>query len=138
MRNQDIDSIFLADEIRDWFFHNSGLNGAVNDKGHFVFLSDSWNNELGWTITELKEMNFFDLIHPEDFERSLDAYKTNDNYQEDNPKGFINRYRCKSGKYVTIWWKPIDKDIDGYKLFSAEAIRDEEIAELLRLKILEK
>lgn len=135
MRREEIEAIFEKEEVMELFFHNSGLNGAVNKNGHFVYLSDTWSQVLGWSEKELLETPFMQFIHQDDYKKTLEAYNTNDHYQEKHEKGFINRYKCKDGSYIHIYWKTWAGKIRQLNLFSAEPIHDQDIAKLMIKKL---
>ncbi len=100
-----IDKVYKDKEDRRQFFtHNQMMFAAVNKENKFVFFSDSWLKCLKLKPEELRDINFTLLIHPDDLERSLDAY---DFYKETGKfaiKMFHNRYRRSDGTYASIQW----------------------------------
>lgn len=72
--------------------------------GRILWASPSWTDLLGWSLDELRELGYWQLIHPEDIERTSAAvaeWKRNGRRGGD---GFRNRYRCKGGGYKTLEW----------------------------------
>ena len=100
-----IDKVYQDVEDRHKFFsHNQMMFAAVNKENRFVYFSDSWLKCLKLKPEELRDINFTLLIHPDDLERSLDAY---DFYKETGKfaiKMFHNRYRRSDGTYASIQW----------------------------------
>jgi PAS domain S-box-containing protein len=68
-------------------------------------VNPAWTSVLGWTKQELIDANFFDLIHPDDLERTKEGAKS---LSEGNTLWrFDNRYRRKEGGYRWIAWTAI-------------------------------
>lgn len=68
-------------------------------------VNPAWTSALGWTKQELIDANFFDLIHPDDLERTKEGAKS---LSEGNTLWrFDNRYRRKEGGYRWIAWTAI-------------------------------
>jgi len=100
-----IDKVYKdVEDRRKFFSHNQMMFAAVNKENRFVYFSDSWLKCLQLDKKELKEIDFTSLMHPDDLERSLDAY---DFYKETGKfaiKLFHNRYRRSNGTYASIQW----------------------------------
>jgi PAS domain S-box-containing protein len=57
---------------------------------------------LGWTEREVAGMSIFELLHPDDIERTRAGFELT---QQGQPAiRFPNRYRCKDGSYRWISW----------------------------------
>lgn len=71
--------------------------------GNFLRLNRSWENTLGYSLSDLLGSNFTDLIHPDDVALTAEALKI---LKSQKPiTNFINRYRCKDGSYRWIEWR---------------------------------
>ncbi len=88
---------------RDLFFDLSidmlcvaGLDGC------FLHLSPSWKRILGWDEKDLLDRTPLEFVHPDDHERTLEAWKRLAAGEE--ILGFENRYRCSDGSYRWIEW----------------------------------
>ncbi len=80
---------------------------------------------LGWSEEEVAGVSIFDLLHPEDVERTRDGFALT---QEGQPANrFPNRYRCKNGGYRWISWVGVPEDDMVY--CTGRDITDEKAAE---------
>ena len=78
------------------------LRGALNPQGYFVTSNPAWMTVLGWTEAEVASMSIFELLHPDDVERTRGGFNLT---QQGQPAiRFPNRYRCKNGSYRWISW----------------------------------
>ena len=78
------------------------LLGALNPQGYFVTSNPAWMTVLGWTEAEVAGMSIFELLHPDDVERTRGGFNLT---QQGQPAiRFPNRYRCKNGDYRWISW----------------------------------
>ncbi|TXM74514.1 PAS domain-containing protein [Methylobacterium sp. WL69] len=73
-----------------------GFDGAI------VAVNPAWETVLGWSEEELVGRNLFDLIHPEDVERTVQGAKAS--AEGRSLARFDNRYRHKDGGYRWISW----------------------------------
>ena len=81
---------------------NPDLLAVLNTDGYLESSNPAWQVVLGWTELELSQTSVFDLIHPDDLERSHAAF-------EQLKAGipvlrFQNRYRCKAGGWRRLSW----------------------------------
>src|SRR5271167_1050550 len=84
------------------------LLGALNSKGYFETSNPAWKTMLGWTEEEVASMSIFDLLHPDDVERTRVGFNLT---LEGQPAiRFPNRYRCKDGSYRWISWVGVPED----------------------------
>ena len=84
------------------------LLGALNSKGYFETSNPAWKSMLGWTEEEVASMSIFDLLHPDDVERTREGFNLT---QQGQPAiQFPNRYRCKDGSYRWISWVGVPED----------------------------
>ncbi len=78
------------------------LLGALNPQGYFVTSNPAWMTVLGWTEAEVAGMSIFELLHPDDVERTRGGFNLT---QQGQPAiRFPNRYRCKNGDHRWISW----------------------------------
>jgi PAS domain S-box-containing protein len=102
--------------IDDFSVHTSGINGlellfqlnldllSIADlKGNFIELNKEWENVLGYSIEELKTMNYLDLLHPDDLTSTLEILSILSTQEE--IVNFKNRYKTKGGEYRTLEWR---------------------------------
>ena len=78
------------------------LMGALNSQGYFETSNPAWKTVLGWSEEEVASLSIFELLHPDDVERTREGF---DLTQIGQPAiRFPNRYRCKGGGYRWISW----------------------------------
>ncbi len=82
--------------------------GALNAKGYFETSNPAWQTMLGWSEAEVASMSIFELLHPDDLERTQEGFALT---QIGQPAiRFPNRYRCKDGGYRWISWVGVPED----------------------------
>jgi PAS domain S-box-containing protein len=101
------------------------LLGALNSEGYFETSNPAWKTVLGWSEEEVARMSIFELLHPDDLERTRAGFELT---QQGQPAiRFPNRYRCKDGSYRWISWVGVPED--GMVYCSGRDITDEKAAE---------
>jgi len=101
------------------------LMGALNAKGYFETSNPAWKTVLGWSEEEIASMSIFELLHPDDVERTRAGFELT---QQGQPAiRFPNRYRCKDGGYRWISWVGVPEE--GMVYCSGRDITDEKAAE---------
>jgi PAS domain S-box-containing protein len=84
------------------------LMGALNSQGYFETSNPAWQTILGWSEDEVAGMSIFELLHPDDVERTREGFNLT---QIGQPAiRFPNRYRCKDGGYRWISWVGVPED----------------------------
>ena len=97
------------------------LLGALDSEGYFQTSNPAWQSMLGWTEQEVTSMSIFELLHPDDVERTRSGFNLT---QHGQPAiRFPNRYRCKDGGYRWISWVGVPED--GLVYCSGRDITDE-------------
>lgn len=78
------------------------LLGGLNSKGYFETCNPAWYTLLGWSEKEVTSMSIFEMLHPDDVERTRAGFELT---QQGQPAiYFTNRYRHKDGSYRWISW----------------------------------
>jgi PAS domain S-box-containing protein len=84
------------------------LMGALNSRGYFETSNPAWKTVLGWSEDEVAAQSIFELLHPDDVDRTRDGFNLT---QIGQPAiRFPNRYRCKDGSYRWISWVGVPED----------------------------
>ena len=84
------------------------LMGALNSQGYFETFNPAWKTMLGWSEEEVASLSIFELLHPDDVERTKAGFALT---QQGQPAiQFPNRYRCKDGSYRWISWVGVPED----------------------------
>ena len=109
------------------------LLGTLNSQGYFETSNPAWMTVLGWTAAEVASMSIFELLHPDDVERTREGFNLT---QQGQPAiQFPNRYRCKDGTYRWISWMGVPEDgmvFCSGRDITAEAEQAEQLAVALR------
>ncbi len=93
-------------EVFATFFHLSpNLSCVANQDAVFEFLSPNWESTLGWAIEKLTSLPFLHFVHVDDLDRTLSEMKKLGDGR--TTLDFENRYKTKSGTYVTLNWNAI-------------------------------
>jgi PAS domain S-box-containing protein len=84
------------------------LMGALNAEGYFETSNPAWQSVLGWSEAEVAKMSIWELLHPDDLERTRGGFALT---QIGQPAiRFPNRYRTKNGDYRWISWVGVPED----------------------------
>ena len=78
------------------------LLATVNSEGYFETANPAWMTVLGWTEAEVTSVSLFELVHPDDVERTREQATLT--LQGRPAIKFTNRYRRKNGTYCWISW----------------------------------
>jgi len=106
MSRQTVEAPSLKMEEMDNFFRLTlDLLCIADTDGNFLRLSTAWEKTLGYTHEELMAGKFFDFIHPEDIQGTLDAVSRLISQHEVH--NFVNRYRCRDGSYRWLEWRSV-------------------------------
>jgi len=70
--------------------------------GYFAWVSPSWEGALGYTLEDLKNTPFFDLLHPDDVEPTVEEMKALSSGI--TTMRFVNRYRHAGGRWIYFEW----------------------------------
>ena len=101
------------------------LLGALNPKGYFETSNPAWKTVLGWSEEEVAGMSIFEMLHPDDVERTRAGFELT---QQGQPAiRFPNRYRRKDGTYRWISWVGVPEE--GMVYCSGRDITEEKAAE---------
>lgn len=101
------------------------LMGALNSQGYFETSNPAWKTLLGWSEAEVAEMPIWELLHPDDLERTREGFALT---QVGQPAiKFPNRYRCKDGGYRWISWVGVPEE--GMVYCTGRDITEERAAE---------
>lgn len=95
------------------------LTCVVNKKGHFVDVNDLFCDILGYSKEDLLKTPFIELVHPEDKDKTVQAYLEGNAFSEDGEfyLGFVNRYKTNKGEWAKLEWYSTDRKI-GNKVLS--------------------
>lgn len=105
----------LQGSMLKWF-DNAPICIAITQNANILFINKEWTRVLGYSMEELENTVWIDIVHPHDLEASLKktiqfSKKSPDNNQ---PQTFINRYKHKDNSYIWFKWHMSPADGDTY------------------------
>lgn len=90
-------------DLEERFFSVSiDLLCCLDFNGYFRRLNPAWERTLGFTRAELLSKPFFEFVHPDDRERTLNQNR--EVRGGSRALGFENRYVCKDGSFRWLLW----------------------------------
>lgn len=105
------------------------LMGALNATGHLEAFNPAWTTMLGWAEAELAHLSIWDMVHPDDVERTRESFAL---LKAGQPVlHFQNRFRSKNGRYCWLSWVGVPEEGLVYctgRDVTAERARDAELA----------
>ncbi|WP_339768299.1 PAS domain-containing sensor histidine kinase [uncultured Pseudosulfitobacter sp.] len=97
--------------------------GVLSASGKFENTNPAWYTVLGWRAHEVETQEFFQFVHPDDVDRTNDAFEM---IQRGRPiMAFENRYQHKDGGYRWLSWNCVP---EGDKYFcSARDVTEDKL-----------
>jgi PAS domain S-box-containing protein len=110
------------------------LLGVLKPDAHFETVNPAWTTVLGWTEAEVQAVSIFELLHPDDRERTRGGFEY---LKQGNPiLRFENRYRRKDGGYNWFAWAAAPLG-DAYYCSGRDITAEKEQAEALAARTAE-
>lgn len=114
-------------QLNNFFEQPLNLNLIADFEGKIKKVNKSWEVLLGYGKDELIGKSFFDLIHPDDIQQTIDE-------MEKLGKGLItfhfeNRYKHKKGEFKTLAWSSVSSLEEKLVYAVAVDITEKKIAE---------
>ncbi len=92
-----------AEEERERLFNLSlDLLCVVGPEGFLVEMNPAWRRTLGYSTEELKRLSLYELVHPDDADKTKEALKRA--LSGTAIDGFEARFRAKDGSYRWLLW----------------------------------
>lgn len=111
LRRKNIKLIEAQKEFQNFIELSKDLVCIGNVNGNFYKVNPAFTTVLGYSKEELEGKPFFDLIHPDDIEKTnIEVEKLS---QGKKTISFENRYRCKNGKFVILSWNTSPDPVTG-------------------------
>ena len=82
------------------------LLSFIDKDGTIIKSSDVWNEYLGWSEAELKNLKWQELFHKDEVEEVLELARRC-RAKKPHFTSHVNRCRCKNGEYKLIFWRCI-------------------------------
>lgn len=97
----------VPEEMQVLFNLSRELFCIRNREGDFLKLNSLWQTVLGWSLEELRSHSWRDLIHPDDFHRTLRSQQA---CEIGEVCHINNRYRQKTGEYCWLSWRILHQE----------------------------
>lgn len=81
---------------------STDLLGILNAQGYFESTNPAWSTALGWTSAAIGATSIFELIHPDDLEKTRIGLR--EVAGADSQLRFENRFRRNDGEYRWLSW----------------------------------
>jgi PAS domain S-box-containing protein len=94
----------------------------ADESGRFVRVNPYFERILGHSAEELTSRPFFDFVHPDDVAKTAEQMAGLNAGLE--TVSFENRYRCRSGEYLTVMWNSTPDRETGLIYAAARDITD--------------
>ena len=106
----DIDRVKRSEErvatanlqLHNFFNLSQDYMCVANVSGHFEKVNQKFVSDLGYLESELLQQPFFNFIHPDDYDSTMDELLSLSDGQ--SSVGFRNRFRKHKGDYITLQW----------------------------------
>ncbi len=95
-----------------FFMHSLDLGAIANFEGYFTDANTALLSRLGYVKEFFLKTPFMEFVHPDDVEKTKNAFVNLTKGQD--VTGFVNRYKCSDGTYVTLDW---DAKCDGELMY---------------------
>jgi PAS domain S-box-containing protein len=122
-----------VERLEEFFNLSPSLMVITNPEGEVFKINKSCKTILGYTEKEISKIGLWDLVHPDDIEKTA---KVIEEQLKGNPIiNLTNRNKCKDGSYRTLEWQAtLIKD--GFTYASANDIteQNEAVEELRKAK----
>lgn len=103
LREAEIQRMKAQEELEIIVESVADLIVALDLEGHFLKVNEGCKKILGWTEKELLQMQWHDIIHPDDYEETKERIVQWEMGIERIP--MTNRYQCKDGSYKWLRWE---------------------------------
>jgi two-component system, LuxR family, sensor kinase FixL len=101
---EDISDRRKAQEQFEKFFNLSpDMMGIASPDGTFQRVNPAFEKALGFTASEIRELGWANLVHPDDVEST--RLEMERSLRTKSTLGFVNRYRSKDGSYRSVEWR---------------------------------
>lgn len=91
-----------TDLLRTFFEVSQDLIGVIQPTGELIAWNHSWSDELLFDNDEIRKLNVWNLIHPDDLETT--KFEFQNMLTKGTIKLFLNRFSTKNGDYIYIEW----------------------------------
>jgi len=94
-----------TDQIENFFDLAADMLTISDFNGRLLKLNKAWSKILGFTIKEITNKPFMELVHPDDHDITLEAFSKI--LKGEPVQKFENRYLTKDGSYKWLHWQSV-------------------------------
>jgi PAS domain S-box-containing protein len=95
---------FDTSDVEEFFWTSTDLMSILDRDGTWKVVNSAWPDSMGWTLEDLRNGPFIDLIHPDDVEETLREFDRLVTLPDATLVEFRNRQRRRDGEYRWIEW----------------------------------
>ena len=88
---------------KEYFKHTKEIIISLDSEGNFIDATQSFAEAIGWSLEEIKSKNYATFLHPDDLQKSIDAFGLWINTGS-KARYFENRYIHKNGSHIWFQW----------------------------------
>jgi len=115
---------------RDRFFELTADLVCVTDaEGRMILASPSWQETLGFPLSEITSRHYMEFVHPDDREATLAEFAAEIEAGR-SARAFQNRYRRADGTYRWLEWNSKPDPVSGRVYAVARDVTNRKQAEL--------
>jgi PAS domain S-box-containing protein len=95
---------FDASELVEFFWNSTDLMSVLSGDGSWEIVNAAWPEQMGWSLENLQNGPFIDLIHPDDVAVTIREFERLVDSPDATLVQFRNRQRRRDGAYRWIEW----------------------------------
>ena len=95
---------FDSSALSDFFWNSTDLMSILDHDGTVKIVNSAWPDSMGWSLEDLQNGPFVDLIHPGDVAETMVEFDRLVNSPDASLVEFRNRQRRRDGTYRWIEW----------------------------------
>ncbi|HNW60789.1 MAG TPA: SpoIIE family protein phosphatase [bacterium] len=117
----------MEKHLKKFFELSLDLFCIADPKGHFVDLNPAFSRTLGWSREELLSRSFWDLIHPDDHQKTAEEIAK---LRQGLPAlAFENRFRSVGGEYRHLVWNVFPEPGSELLFAAARDVTDKKLSD---------
>lgn len=124
MKKAEQQLIESEEKYRDLFENASDLIQSIDSKGNIIYVNNAWKKALGYTNKEIKNLNIFKIIHPEDTDHCKNFFNKLINSSKPTRDRITFSLITKKGKRLILDGDISSKTENGKAISTRAILRD--------------